>query len=133
MQSHPSFSQFSNDEAVWGILGGLEEIAKEIGSTIPAVALRWLLQKPTVPSLVIGCRTLEQLNSNLQAASIALTPAHMTKLDALSAVAPPYREFFCVCLFGGVYCRHFATSISHTRLSILITTPSSLSSQLTKW
>jgi len=107
MQSHPSFSQFSNDEAVWSILGGLEEIAKEIGSTIPAVALRWLLQKPTVPSLVIGCRTMEQLTSNLAAASIVLSPAHMAKLDALSAVAPPYRESFflsftrvhCVCLF----------------------------------
>lgn len=115
MQSHPSFSQFSNDEAVWGILGGLEEIAKEIGSTIPAVALRWLLQKPTVTSLVIGCRTLEQLNSNLQAASIALTTTHMTKLDALSAVAPPYREFFfvCVCLVVFILSSHFANSISH--------------------
>jgi aryl-alcohol dehydrogenase-like predicted oxidoreductase len=91
MQSHPSFSQFADDERVWAVLGGLEAIAKEIGSTVPAVALRWLLEKPSVPSIVIGCKTLAQLEGNLQAAAIALTPAHMAQLDALSAKPLPYR------------------------------------------
>jgi aryl-alcohol dehydrogenase-like predicted oxidoreductase len=91
MQSHPSFTQFAEDESVWGVLEGLGDIAKELGSTIPAVALRWLLQKPSVPSLVIGCRTMEQLESNLQACAVALTPAHMARLDALSAKPAPYR------------------------------------------
>lgn len=35
---------------------------------MPQVALRWLLQKPSVPSVVIGVRTLEQLESNMGAA-----------------------------------------------------------------
>jgi aryl-alcohol dehydrogenase-like predicted oxidoreductase len=91
MQSHPSFTQFAEDESVWGVLDGLGEISKELGSTIPAVALRWLLQKPSVPTLVIGCRTLEQLQGNLKACAVALTPAHMARLDALSAKPAPYR------------------------------------------
>ena len=33
------------------------------------VALRWLLQKDVVPSIVIGARTLEQLDQNMAAAN----------------------------------------------------------------
>ena len=91
MQSHPTYSQFAEDEAVWGLLAGLGELAAELRCAVPAVALRWLLQKPSVPSLVIGCRTLEQLQGNLQACAVALSPAHMARLDALSARPVPYR------------------------------------------
>jgi hypothetical protein len=98
MQSHPSFSQFAEDEAAWMVLDGLKEVAAALGSTIPAVALRWLLQRPAVPSIVIGARTMEQLQSNLAAAKITLSGEHMAKLDALSAKPLPYRAFLPLAL-----------------------------------
>ena len=39
------------------------------GKTVPQVAIRWLLQKKSVPSVVIGVRTLAQLEDNMLAAT----------------------------------------------------------------
>ena len=53
------------------------------------MALRWLLQRRCVTSVVIGVKTLEQLSDNLGATAWALSEADMAKLDALSAVPVP--------------------------------------------
>lgn len=38
------------------------------GKTIPQVAIKWLLQKDVVPSVVIGANSLQQLEDNISAA-----------------------------------------------------------------
>jgi aryl-alcohol dehydrogenase-like predicted oxidoreductase len=39
----------------------LDEVAKETGKPLPQVALNWLLQRPTVASVIIGARNETQL------------------------------------------------------------------------
>jgi aryl-alcohol dehydrogenase-like predicted oxidoreductase len=44
-----------------------DKIAAETGKTVPQVALNWLLQRPTVSSVIVGARNEEQLRKNLGA------------------------------------------------------------------
>ncbi len=80
------------DEYLYRVVDALEEVAGEIGRTVPQVALGWLLCKPTVATVIIGARNEQQLRDNLAAASFRLTPEQVAKLDAAStaSVAYPY-------------------------------------------
>ena len=77
-------------ERLFAVVDVLDEVAREVGRTIPQVALNWLLQRPTVATVVIGARTEAQLRENLLAAGWSLAPEQVAKLDAASAVIPPY-------------------------------------------
>ena len=59
---------------------------------MPQIALNWLLQRPTVATLIIGARNEEQLTQNLGAVGWNLTPEQVARLDAASAtpLAYPY-------------------------------------------
>jgi aryl-alcohol dehydrogenase-like predicted oxidoreductase len=65
-------------------------VAKELGKSVPQVALNWLLQRPTVSSVIIGARNEEQLRQNLGAVGWNLTAGQVARLDAASAVTPAY-------------------------------------------
>ncbi|MHB1021256.1 MAG: aldo/keto reductase [Acidobacteriaceae bacterium] len=78
------------DEHLYAVVDVLDEVAKETGKTIPQVALNWLLQRPTISSVIIGARNEEQLRQNLAAAGWNLTPEQVAKLDKASEVAPVY-------------------------------------------
>ena len=45
----------------------LDELAAETGKTVSQVALNWLLQRPTVASVIFGARNEQQLRENLGA------------------------------------------------------------------
>ena len=45
------------------MIDALDEIAVEIGKSIPQVAMNWLLQRPTVSTILIGARNEEQLET----------------------------------------------------------------------
>lgn len=79
-----------DDEHLYKVVDALDEVAQEVGKTVPQVALNWLLQRPTVANLVVGARNEEQLLQNLGAVGWNLTPAQIAKLDAASAKHPPY-------------------------------------------
>lgn len=78
------------DEYLYTVVDALDEVAQETGKTVPQVALNWLLQRPTVASLIMGARNEDQLNQNLGAAGWNLTPAQVAKLDGASALPPSY-------------------------------------------
>ena len=59
----------------------METQAKELGTTVPRIALAWLQNKPGVTSTIIGARTMEQLDDNIGALDVKLTAAHMSALD----------------------------------------------------
>ena len=61
------------DDQLYKVVDALDEIAKETGKTIPQIALNWLLQRPTVSTLVIGARNEDQLRANLGAVGWNLT------------------------------------------------------------
>jgi aryl-alcohol dehydrogenase-like predicted oxidoreductase len=78
------------DEHLYTVVDALDAVAAETGKTVPQIALNWLLQRPTVSTLVIGARNEQQLRQNLGAVGWALTPEQVTRLDAASAVTPTY-------------------------------------------
>ncbi|MGM9506393.1 aldo/keto reductase [Larkinella sp. GY13] len=72
------------------IVDTLDELAAETGKTVAQVALNWLLQRPTVSSIVIGARTEEQLTQNLGAVGWNLSKEQVARLDAASNKEPIY-------------------------------------------
>ncbi|MEO7597392.1 MAG: aldo/keto reductase, partial [Opitutus sp.] len=77
-------------ESLYRVVDAIDGVAKETGKTVPQIALNWLLQRPTVSTVVIGARNEEQLRQNLGAIGWNLTPEQVAKLDAASATAPAY-------------------------------------------
>jgi len=78
------------DEHVYTVVDAMDEIAQETGKTVPQIALNWLLQRPTVATIIIGARNEEQLRQNLGAVGWNLTPEQVAKLDKASTVSLPY-------------------------------------------
>lgn len=72
------------DEYLYRVVDALDAVAKETGKTVPQVALNWLLQRPTVATVIIGARNEEQLRQNLGAVGWNLTKEQVAKLDAAS-------------------------------------------------
>jgi aryl-alcohol dehydrogenase-like predicted oxidoreductase len=78
------------DEHVYRVVDAIDEVAKETGKSVSQIALNWLLQRPTVSTLIIGARNEAQLRENLGAVGWSLTKDQITKLDAASKVTLPY-------------------------------------------
>jgi aryl-alcohol dehydrogenase-like predicted oxidoreductase len=78
------------DEYVYKVVDALDAVAKDVGKSIPQVALNWLLQRPTVSSVIVGARNEEQLKQNLGAVGWTLTPEQIKTLDEASAKPPAY-------------------------------------------
>ncbi|MHC9418185.1 aldo/keto reductase [Sphingomonas citri] len=78
------------DEQLYRVVDALEAVAAETGRTVPQIALNWLLQRPTVASVILGARDEAQLCDNLGAVGWALSPEQMARLDAASDQLPPY-------------------------------------------
>ncbi|MBP8006692.1 MAG: aldo/keto reductase [Acinetobacter sp.] len=79
-----------NEALLYSVIDVLREIADETGHSIPQIALNWLLQRPTVSSVLIGARNETQLRDNLKAKDIQLTREQVDRLDQVSAIYPPY-------------------------------------------
>jgi aryl-alcohol dehydrogenase-like predicted oxidoreductase len=78
------------DEYLYRVVDALEAVGKETGKTVPQVALNWLLQRPTIATVIIGARDAKQLRDNLGAVGWNLTPDQVAKLDAASDVPLAY-------------------------------------------
>jgi aryl-alcohol dehydrogenase-like predicted oxidoreductase len=78
------------DEQLYRVVDALDELAKETGKTHAQISLNWLLQRPSVASVIVGARNEAQLRQNLGAVGWTLAPAQVAKLDAASAVPLPY-------------------------------------------
>jgi aryl-alcohol dehydrogenase-like predicted oxidoreductase len=77
-------------ERLFRIVDTLLVVAEDTGKTVPQVALNWLLQRPTVSSIVVGARNEEQLIENVGAAGWSLSAEQVARLDAASDVPPAY-------------------------------------------
>ena len=78
------------EEYLHSVVDAIDAVAKETGKTIPQVALNWLLQRPTISSLIIGARNEEQLKQNLDTVSWSLTTEQINRLSAASEQRPVY-------------------------------------------
>ncbi len=74
----------------WACVAVMREVAAAHGVSVAQVALAWLLAKPQVMSIIIGAKSLAQLEDNLAAADLVLTAEELTRLDEVSALPSEY-------------------------------------------
>ncbi|MCM6772457.1 aldo/keto reductase [Nocardia sp. CDC159] len=66
----------------------VKEVAAQLNKTPSQVALAWILHNPDITAPLIGARTPAQLEDNLGALDVELDPAHLTRLNEVSAIEP---------------------------------------------
>ena len=79
-----------DNDYFYRVLDALDDIAEETGKSVPQIALNWLLQRPTVSSIIVGARDELQLRENLGAIGWNLTSAQVAKLDSAGDLTPIY-------------------------------------------
>jgi aryl-alcohol dehydrogenase-like predicted oxidoreductase len=89
---NPAFEKFS--ERNWKISDALLAVAKQINKPPAQVALHWVITQPGVTSTIIGATKISQLNDNLQAAEISISPDLRKRLDEVSALEPVHPYIF---------------------------------------
>ena len=94
-------TRFLSDK-VYDLVDALESIARQTHSTPARVALAWLLTRPGVSSVIIGARTMQQLEENLAALEVHLEPEHLHLLDERSAPVLPFPHEFLEGTFDNV-------------------------------
>jgi aryl-alcohol dehydrogenase-like predicted oxidoreductase len=92
----------------------LQTIAARHGASPARVALAWLLTRPAVSTLLIGASRVDQLEDNMGATTISLTPEDVAELDAASQPVTPYPQWFT---------DRVKDSKVHEALGIRLTTP----------
>jgi aryl-alcohol dehydrogenase-like predicted oxidoreductase len=79
-----------DDEHLFKVVDALLEVAKETEKSVTQVALSWLVQRPSISTVIFGARNEEQLRQNLGAVGWSLSSEQIAKLDAASDVTPVY-------------------------------------------
>ena len=78
------------EERLYDVVDVLESVRDETGKSVPQIAINWLLQRPTVATVLIGARNEQQLRDNLGAVGWSLSADQVRRLDEVSRVTPPY-------------------------------------------
>jgi aryl-alcohol dehydrogenase (NADP+) len=79
----------------WDVIDAVQKIAEQRGVSMAEIALAWVSDRPAVASTILGARTTGQLETNLRAADLHLSPAETAALNAASDPQPtdyPYGE-----------------------------------------
>lgn len=84
-----SYKAFDNDR-MWSLIDTIGRIAGRHQATHAAVSLAWLLTRPEVSSVIVGARTVAQLEDNLKAAEVKLSAEDVKDLDDASKPAWGY-------------------------------------------
>ncbi len=71
-------------QRTWDVVDAVEAVARDRGSSMAQVALSWLRDRPAVTSVILGARTLQQLEDNLGAADLDLSPEETARLEGAS-------------------------------------------------
>ncbi len=79
-------------ERAYDIVDAMAKVAKAHDASVARVALAWLLQR-RVMSVIVGAKTLQQLDDNIAAADLALEPEEIAALDQVSALKPEYPQW----------------------------------------
>jgi aryl-alcohol dehydrogenase-like predicted oxidoreductase len=72
------------------VIDAMRPIAKSHNVSVARVAIAWLLHKSPVTSVIIGAKTVEQLNDNIAAVDLKLSGEQLAALDKVSALPPEY-------------------------------------------
>jgi aryl-alcohol dehydrogenase-like predicted oxidoreductase len=75
-------------DRTWRVIDAVQKVAEDRGVSMTEVALAWVTGRPAVSSTILGARTTDQLQTNLRAAGLRLTPEETAVLDAASDPDP---------------------------------------------
>lgn len=87
-------------EQFFDLMDVLQEIARETDRSVAQTALNWVLNRPTVSTMIIGARNEAQLRASLAAADYALSSEHVARLDAASDRPPAYPYWHQRTIYG---------------------------------
>ena len=90
-----AYGRRSRVERTWDVVAAVRDIADKRAASMAQVALAWLVDRPAVTSVILGARTMEQLDDNLGAAELHLSADEANRLDEVSDPAPadyPYGD-----------------------------------------
>ena len=79
-----------NEERTFATLDVMRQVADRHGVSVAQIALAWLLAKDIVTSVIIGAKSLTQLDDNLESIEVKLSPEDIKALDDVSALAAEY-------------------------------------------
>ena len=80
----------AEEEQIYRVVDVLDQIAQETGRSVAQIAINWVLQRPTVATVIIGARDEAQLQENFGAAGWALDPSQIARLDSASTKQRTY-------------------------------------------
>jgi aryl-alcohol dehydrogenase-like predicted oxidoreductase len=75
---------------VFRCVDAMRPIAERQGASVAQVALAWLLGRPAVSSVILGAKSLAQLDDNLKASSLRLTDEDRQAIDEAGRLPPEY-------------------------------------------
>jgi aryl-alcohol dehydrogenase-like predicted oxidoreductase len=79
-----------NKDRAWACIDAMREIGAKHDASVARIALAYVLAKPFVTTVIIGAKTMEQLDDNLEAVKISLSADEMKRLDEVSALPAEY-------------------------------------------
>jgi aryl-alcohol dehydrogenase-like predicted oxidoreductase len=79
-----AYARRNPEERTWQVIDAVRSVAEARGVSMAQVALAWLVDRPAVTSVILGARTLEQLEDNLGAAGLHLSASETARLDEAS-------------------------------------------------
>jgi aryl-alcohol dehydrogenase-like predicted oxidoreductase len=82
-----AYDRRGGQERTWDVIEAVSDIARSREASMAQVALSWLVDRPTVTSVILGARTVEQLEDNLGAAGLHLSAEESKRLDVVSQPA----------------------------------------------
>ncbi len=83
-----AYDRRSAQQRTWDVIEAVQQVADGRGASMAQISLAWLVDRPAMTSVILGARTLEQLQDNLGAADLHLEPAEIAALDQASDPAP---------------------------------------------
>jgi aryl-alcohol dehydrogenase-like predicted oxidoreductase len=92
-------------EQNFDVVDVVRQVATEIGRTPADVALKWVVERPGVSSVLIGASRVEQLEQNIASLDVELSAEHLAKQEQVTAL-PMINPYFIFQLpieqlFGG--------------------------------
>ena len=72
------------EQLLFETLGKIARVAQQEGLSMATLSLAWLMRRPGITSIIVGCRRSEQLRRNLEAVNVKLRPEAVKQLDRLT-------------------------------------------------
>lgn len=79
-----------NRDRAFAVIDAMRPIAEAHQCTVAQIAIAWLLHQKAVTSVIIGAKRLDQLQNNIAATTVTLSPEELDALGTVSALPPEY-------------------------------------------